>query len=483
MKKNRLRVLCGVLAGSLLLSGMPVTTAWGSTTDDRLPAVCAAETVTVTDYPGFASALSSGKKHIVVAGRFTIRDADRVETEGAIKGQMKPVEIPGGTTITGNGTGSITSSHPFQIMGDGVEIKDIQLTFNSTDSMYSIPHREIFLAGHSLTLDHVDTCLAGGNSTPGSMAGTEKELLPTVYGGGYYDNTAVGDQASLTVKNADGRTRFQNIYLGHEASEGERTAYTGAAALSLDADTKVRGVLSAEHTASAILAVTGEEAGVDEIHIAEVAGNAHTVLQVQHAALTGPVAETVGSTVVGAGGRLQPENADGKLGSVTLANGGCLDLTKLTDAVLAGDLHSESSAGKGRLVLQSAGSLRITGQVSGVTQFQTGSHVTPGILMSGHTYITATQSAEGNFVLSDKDLGNQYRLDFADGAWTVVRENQEDDREANNVTVEQSLSTVAIGDIPSDITKKTESSPYLELTWSDMYGDDFTPQEAWRGHC
>ncbi|MCI5493836.1 MAG: hypothetical protein MR425_06880 [Lachnospiraceae bacterium] len=479
MKKNRLRVFCGVLAGSLLLSGMPVTMAWGSTTDDRLPAVGAAETVTVTDYPGFASALSSGKKYIVVAGSFTIRDADRVETEGAIKGQMKPVEIPEGTTITGNGTGSITSSHPFQIMGDGVEIKDIQLTFNSTDSMYSIPHREIFLAGHSLTLDHVDTYLGGGNSTPGSMEGTEKELLPTVYAGGYYDNTAVGDHASLTVKNADGRTMFQNIYLGHEASVGERTAYTGAASLSLDADTKVRGVLSSEYTTSAELTITGEEAGVDEIHIAEVAGNAHTVLQVQHAALTGSVTEAVGSTIVDAGGRLQPENADGRLGSVTLANGGCLDLTKLADAVIAGDLCSESSTRKGKLVLQSAGSLRITGQVSGVTQLQTGSHVTPGILMSGHTYITASQSAEGNFVLSDRDLGNQYRLDFADGVWTAIREDMEDDREVYDVSVGKPLLTVEIGDIPSDNMKKTENSPYLELTWSDQYDDVFTPEEAW----
>lgn len=272
---------------------------------------------------------------------------------------------------------------------------------------------------------------------------------------------------------------FQNIYLGHEASVGERTAYTGAASLSLDADTKVRGVLSSEYTTSAELTITGEEAGVDEIHIAEVAGNAHTVLQVQHAALTGSVTEAVGSTIVDAGGRLQPENADGRLGSVTLANGGCLDLTKLADAVIAGDLCSESSTRKGKLVLQSAGSLRITGQVSGVTQLQTGSHVTPGILMSGHTYITASQSAEGNFVLSDRDLGNQYRLDFADGVWTAIREDMEDDREVYDVSVGKPLLTVEIGDIPSDNTKKTENSPYLELTWSDQYDDVFTPEEAW----
>ena len=53
----------------------------------------------VTDYDEFANALSSGKKNIVVEGSFTIRDDKLTETDGSIKGQMKPVQIPGGQPL------------------------------------------------------------------------------------------------------------------------------------------------------------------------------------------------------------------------------------------------------------------------------------------------------------------------------------------------------------------------------------------------
>lgn len=63
---------------------------------------------------------------------------------------MMPVEIPDGTVITGNNIQSITFSGPIQIMGDGVVIRDIQIGFISTNSMNSVPHREIFLQGTAL---------------------------------------------------------------------------------------------------------------------------------------------------------------------------------------------------------------------------------------------------------------------------------------------------------------------------------------------
>lgn len=130
MKKRMIRFCCGVMAAGLLLSGIPVPAMSGNMQKVAV-SVLAEDAVIVTDYDEFANALSSGKKNIVVEGSFTIRDDKLTETDGSIKGQMKPVQIPGGTTITGNGTGSITCSHPIQIMVDDVEIRDIQLVFNS----------------------------------------------------------------------------------------------------------------------------------------------------------------------------------------------------------------------------------------------------------------------------------------------------------------------------------------------------------------
>ena len=155
MKKRTIRFCCGVMAAGLLICGIPSGGAEGVTQNHLLWNVAAAaETaVTVSNENEFLSALAQKQKNIVVTGSFSVRG------QAEASGQMMPVEIPDGTVITGNNTGSITFSGPIQIMGDGVVIRDIQIGFISTNSMNSVPHREIFLAGHSLTLDNVKTYL------------------------------------------------------------------------------------------------------------------------------------------------------------------------------------------------------------------------------------------------------------------------------------------------------------------------------------
>ena len=64
---------------------------------------------------------------------------------------------------------------------------DIELVFSSSNSLNSVPHREIFLAGHSLTLDNVSTYLEGAAGSLGGLGGTEKELLLVSFGTSYLD--------------------------------------------------------------------------------------------------------------------------------------------------------------------------------------------------------------------------------------------------------------------------------------------------------
>ena len=152
---------------------------------------------------------------------------------------------------------------------------------------------------------HVKTYLpGGGDASLGGFGGTEKELLPTIYAGGYHSNTAVGTKASLTVVNANSDTMFQNIYMGHKASAGERTAYTGSVELNLDADAKVRDIISAEDTTSASLVFSGGQNGMDEISISGIKGNANTVLTVKNCAVSGVVTTGIKDIVLEAGGRL-----------------------------------------------------------------------------------------------------------------------------------------------------------------------------------
>lgn len=477
MKKRMLRSFCCVMAGCMLFSGMPQTIQaqriQGNTQRKRVTAPTQ-EAVTVSDYTEFARALANGKKNIVVEGSFTIRDNNLVETNG----QMRPLQIPGGTKITGNGTGNITCSHPIQIMGDNVEIKDIQWCFSSTDSMNSVPHREIFLGGHSLILDNVNTYLEGGNSLPGSFEGTEKELLPTVYAGGYYDNSAVGNNASLIVKNANSKTMFQDIYMGHEAAANNRTAYSGVASLEIDANAKVRNVISAENTTLATFVFEGKENGYDEISPKSMKGNKDTTLKIRHCAVSDSTIEGIENIILEEAGRLQPGENTGSLSNISLEKGGCLDFTKIKDAVVTGNFLGGSESKKGMLVLNKEGSIQIAGNVSGITQFQVGNHVLPGTLMNARTYITALNGKAGNFVLSDKDLNNNYSLIFEKGKWTAYRNYTPVIREVGSIEIKSGLSDVLIGNIPHDIQNKTVEAPYLNLVWKDKKGMAYTAEEV-----
>ena len=476
MKKRMMRFCCGVMAAGLLISSLPFPMISGrrANTLSAAVTVLAEDATIVTNYNEFANALNSGKKNIVVEGSFTIRDDNLTETDGSLKGQMKPVQIPGGTIITGNGTGSITCSHPLEIMGDDVEIRDIQLVFNSSDALGSVPHREIFLAGHRLVLNNVSTYLAGPDK-PDPIVGTEKELLPTVYAGGYHSNTTVGTDASLTVTNANNKTMFQDIYLGHEASVGQRTAYTGSAKLELDAYAKIRGIISAENTSLASLDFFGDQKGYDAVTLSELKGNDKTVMTVKNCAVLGVVTTGVKDIVLDAGGRLQPKDETAQLNNVTLKNGGCLDLTQVLDVLVKGSfIGSDDAASRGKLVLNKDGYVQIDGQISGVTQFQTVSHVTPGTILSGHAYIASENGTAGSFVLSDTAIKNNYSLIHKNGTWTPYINYVPVERELGSIEVKSYPKNVVINHIPTNMEDKTGDSPYLNVIWKDQDGEAYT---------
>ncbi len=472
MKKRMMRFCCGVMAAGLLFSGISSGGAEGVIRNHLLWNVTvAAETaVTVSNENEFLSALAQKQKNIIVTGSFSV--TGQTETNG----QMIPIEIPGATVITGNNVGDITFRGSIQIMGDGVVIRDIQIGFSSANTMNSVPHREIFLAGHSLTLDNVKTYLpGGGGSGLDGFVGTEKELLPTVYAGGYHSNTTVGTNASLTVTNANNKTMFQDIYLGHEASAGQRTAYTGSAKLELDADAKIRGIISAENTSLASLDFFGDQKGYDAVTLSELKGNDKTVMTVKNCAVLGVVTTGVKDIVLDAGGRLQPKDETAQLNNVTLKNGGCLDLTQVMHALVKGSfIGSDDAASRGKLVLNKDGYVQINGQISGVTQFQTVSHVIPGTILSGHAYIASENGTAGSFVLSDTAVKNNYSLIHKNGTWTPYINYVPVERELGSIEVKSYPKNVVINHIPTNMEDKTGDSPYLNVIWKDQDGEAYT---------
>ena len=162
MKISYKRCLCIIVMAALLVGGMP-------------KAVLAVEDgITVSTREEFMSALQQKKSPIIISNLITIGEEVDVDK------RMLPVKIPADTVIRGDGSGHLNCRCPIQLEGDAI-IQDVRLTFESTNALGSVPHREIFLAGHSLTLDNVNTWLEGGGSALGSLGGDEEELLPTIY--------------------------------------------------------------------------------------------------------------------------------------------------------------------------------------------------------------------------------------------------------------------------------------------------------------
>lgn len=450
------KCVCGWLLCICLLIGIIPT----ATVNAQETAV--ADYVTVQDETSFMRALAQGK-NILVDGRITI--GNEVESNG----QMRPVQIPGGTVITGNGTGSITSRSPIQIVGDDVRISDIELVFSSSNSLNSVPHREIFLAGHSLTLDNVSTYLEGAAGSLGGLGGTEKELLPSVYAGAYYD-TFCGNMARLTIEHANKMTVFQKIELSHDAVNGQRTGYNGEAWFQSDAAVKIREGIAAQSNGLVNISFIGD--GSDELSLSYVKGNINTKMSLQGCTLFCDQVESVSQIVLEENGCLQPGSQTQQLENVTIKKGGCLDLSSISGAKIAGSFTGGSNEAYGILVLSPNGGLQIDGQIQGVTQFQTGNRVISGALYDKHTYIRSAYGKAGNFILSQKDINNKYSLIHKDGGWTVYRNYVESVREVDDLEVIS---------CPEQVNMNEMTDPQataLKLIWKDSQGKRYETDEV-----
>ena len=450
------KCVCGwLLCICLLIGTIPTATVNAQET-------AVADYVTVQDETSFMRALAQGK-NILVDGRITI--GSEVESNG----QMRPVQIPGGTVITGNGTGSITSRSPIQIVGDDVRISDIELVFSSGNSLNSVPHREIFLAGHSLTLDNVSTYLEGAAGSLGGLGGTEKELLPSVYAGAYYD-TFCGNMARLTIEHANKMTVFQKIELSHDAVNGQRTGYNGEAWFQSDAAVKIREGIAAQSNGLVNISFIGD--GSDELSLSYVKGNINTKMSLQGCTLFCDQVESVSQIVLEENGCLQPGSQTQQLENVTIKKGGCLDFSSISGAKIAGSFTGGSNEAYGILVLSPNGGLQIDGQIQGVTQFQTGNRVISGALYDKHTYIRSVYGKAGNFILSQKDINNKYSLIHKDGGWTVYRNYVESVREVDDLEVIS---------CPEQVNMNEMTDPQataLKLIWKDSQGKRYETDEV-----
>ena len=475
MKTKVRKGICILTVAAMISGGMqqPVLAGYSETKNQdslqvKMTPLTKESGVTVTNEDQFMNALKQQQSPITVNANLVIGD------EAEQGGRMKPVMIPANTVIEGTQGSSINSRSPIQILGDGVCFRNIELKFSSGTATGSVAHREIFLAGHSLTLDNVSTWLEGGGNL-GSLGGDEDELLPTVYAGGY-PGTVNGEHASLTVENANTKTMFQAVYMGHGAGSDDNVPYTGTAVLNLDPDLTVREKVDTSQTSDAQINIAGSK--YDTAKTNKFNGNEHTVLTLSQSTIPKAVVENIGHLVLKDEGCLQSETD--QLQNVTLQNGGCLDLNGVKDAKVHGDFQGveDQTEQRGVLVLNKEGSLSILGAVTGTTQFQTDSRQFPGIFNIGKPYVLATQQtvSDSSFVLSQKSIDNGYQLNYQNGSWSV---NKEEVSFIGDIQILSAPEKVDLRKIKANADGAIpDQNTFLEVVWYDSEGIPFTSDEV-----
>ena len=467
------KCICILTAAAVLLGGIqaPVSAeAQGTKLQAGTEGLSQREGVTVTSREEFMDALAQKKSPITVTNLIVIgKDADT-------DNRMLPVMIPANTLIQGTGNGSICSRSPIQLEGDGICFQNIELTFESSTALGSVPHREIFLAGHSLTLDNVNTYLEGAPEL-GGFGGSEKELLPTVYAGGY-SGKQIGANASLTVRNSNDETMFQAIYMGHDQGSDNKVPYCGTAVLNLDAKAIVREDVNTVLNSQAEINITGGEN--QAARAKEFYGNEKTTLTLSQVSMEGAVVEGIGNIVLKDKAFLAPVTR--QLQNVSLFHGACLDFNDVENPVISGDFSGEADPNeeRGILVLNPEGLLTILGNVTGTTQFQTGHRLFPGVLFSGKSYIFAQAGKEEpSFVLAPQKIEEGYGLTYENGGWKISGD-PVTFREIGRI---EFLSVPTKADLRKIAQKEDGSIPdqnaYFEIKWYDQNQQEFTAEEVY----
>ena len=465
MKQKWRKTISCLLAGILLFTGV----VW--------PEDVKAEenTVTVISATELENALASGNTQIIISGEITVGDtADD-------SGKMIPLEIPANVTLQGENSDAVLYCRcPMQITGDNVTIRDLQMKFLSSNALGSVAHREIFLAGHSLTLDNVNTYQEGNAGSLGGLGGTEEELLPTVYAGGF-EGTTVSDNAILTIQNSNEYSVFQAIYMGHAPGEDSKEPYTGETTLSIGAKTKVRDGIYVNQNDTAEIYVSGEEYS----NLSSVAfyGNKNTKLQIDKVSVNRAEINQVGNVIIQDNGYLQLDA--GNLNDVTVQGGACLDLNKMTEVAVTGNFtggtYDEKTDTRGVLVLNKEGSLQIGGNVIGSTLFHTENRYFPGTYTDAHIYIAvADEKADASAFVLPEEEQEYYELDFNAGKWTAFELNTGDYvlPQVGAVEILSSPKSVDVSKIVSENYIPASQAPYCNVVWKDENGTAYTTDEV-----
>ena len=469
--KKRKRLWSILICCMLLLSGIPQTAS-----AKRIQEPSTGKSVTVSTPDQFEKALKdSSVTDITVSKRITL-----CGTAESSDYSISPVMIRGNVTIKGSadGSGILTLRSPIQLTGDSVTFQNIEMNFISSGALGSVPHREIFLAGHTLTLDNVSCYTKGSDGSLGGFGGNEAELLPTVYAGGYRKTEVKDSGAELIVKNSNDKTNIQAIYAGHDKGKDNKVPYTGSMDISMDSRAAVRdGIFASANKQAVNITVKGTKGNSCRTKYFE--GNKNTTITFDDISVN-RIPVKGGNIVLQNGAIFEPVAKDqAVIDSIEVKQGTILNLASMPGTVVKGDFK-----GGGTLVLDKDDSLTIEGTVSGETTFKTwgGSLNGNGSLVDGKAYITCNRRAgtESGFKL-DSGYGSNYFLEFDQdtGVWTAKNNTPAENREFGSFKVLSSPGFVDYDVVAKEsLSNDTiEPSQIFVTETRDINGEVYIPEE------
>ena len=410
-------------------------------TDDSVKVYAQSDIVTITSQSELESALNSGSTNIVISGSVTIAE----------NSDETPFMIPGGVTITGQDDNSgLVFRGAMQLAGDNVTFSGMQLHFISTDALQSAIHREIFLAGHSLILDSVDTYVQGGSGSGlGGFGGTEEELLPTVYAGAY-KGSSIGSKASLTINNAIDKTMLKGVYMSHDGDDG-KVAYTGDAEVLIDAKTTVREGIHSENSSQADIKIQGTSQSISAgCKVSSFYGNDKTTLTLDKCLCNADFTNIENIILDNEAGL---SIISGNLKNITIKNKSFLDITTYGSSnfiEIEGDFSgSTSEQTDAYLVTDNTRQLIINGNVTGKTAIAIDNKLFPKDYMSGCTYVTAAgKSSAGSFISLKTGWILKYDIqDNNEASWTAQTGSDEQTKELARINIESAPDSVYLNNI------------------------------------
>ncbi|WP_294377132.1 hypothetical protein [uncultured Clostridium sp.] len=317
-------------------------------------------------------------------------------------GSALPLKIDKNITIEGvDSNSSLNLRAPIQLEAD-VTFKDMKLEMvtevilgKSADDKESRMLGQvnslgstIYVAGHELTLDNVDTKL-GENAA-------QSDLRPFISGGAYKDSNDLGKKSIINIKNPNGETKFSGIFAGDYWEDRNMD-------VEINIDGKYGEVID------------------KKIHTGGIIGklNGNVVVNFSNKSLINDITmniNNVNNLILEKNSRITlPQNGEFEAENVTLNKGSVIDFRYMnSDPTINGnfagvDNISDPQEGGG-VILDTDQTLHINGRVSGLTRLNSNGVENMKVFKDGHNYIIADKDSTGEFSIDGSQYTTKYEL-------------------------------------------------------------------------